>query len=92
MAVNDHGLEAIRKSAEEVIPGSKADYVLKTIDGGSFFRIPKEAIAFTVELANGGLDVVYKFRSVGIAGPVLTTVTLTYNSVQTLGIVSGVIS
>lgn len=30
MAVDDHGLEAIRKSAEEVTPGSKADYYLKT--------------------------------------------------------------
>lgn len=29
MAVNDHGLEAIKKSAEEVTPGDKSDYHLK---------------------------------------------------------------
>lgn len=29
MAVDDHGIEAIRKSAEEVIPGSKANYFIK---------------------------------------------------------------
>ncbi|MBL0320678.1 MAG: hypothetical protein IPP74_15495 [Alphaproteobacteria bacterium] len=30
MAVDDHGIEALKKSAEEVVPGSKADYYLKT--------------------------------------------------------------
>ena len=30
MAVDDHGLEALRKSAEEVTTGNKSDYFLKT--------------------------------------------------------------
>ena len=30
MAVNDHGLEALRKSAEQVTDGNKSDYFLKT--------------------------------------------------------------
>jgi hypothetical protein len=30
MAVDDHGLEAIRKAAEEVTPGDKSDYKIKT--------------------------------------------------------------
>lgn len=30
MAVDDHGLEALRKSAEEVVTGNKSDYFLKT--------------------------------------------------------------
>lgn len=30
MAVNDHGLEAIRKAAEQVTPGDPSDYYLKT--------------------------------------------------------------
>lgn len=29
MAVDDHGLEVLKKSGEEVVPGSKADYYLK---------------------------------------------------------------
>jgi hypothetical protein len=29
MAVDDHGLETIRKAGEEVVPGSKADYYIK---------------------------------------------------------------
>lgn len=29
MAVDDHGLEVLKKSGEEVTPGSKADYYLK---------------------------------------------------------------
>lgn len=30
MAVDDHGLEALRKSAEPVIQGKRSDYFLKT--------------------------------------------------------------
>lgn len=30
MAVDDHGLEALKKSAEQVTPGNKSDYYLKT--------------------------------------------------------------
>ena len=30
MSVDDHGLEALRKSAEEVVTGNKSDYFLKT--------------------------------------------------------------
>jgi len=30
VAVEDHGLEALRKSAEEVVTGNKSDYFLKT--------------------------------------------------------------
>lgn len=30
MAVNDHGIEVLRKSGEEVTPGNKAEYCLKT--------------------------------------------------------------
>lgn len=29
MAVDDHGLEVLKKSGEEVVPGSKADYYIK---------------------------------------------------------------
>ncbi len=56
------------------------------------FSLPYAYDAYTVELANGGLDVVYKFRDGGIAGTVLATVTLTYNTVQTLTNTSGTIT
>ena len=32
MAVDDHGLEVLKKAGEEVTPGSKADYYLKVSD------------------------------------------------------------
>lgn len=35
MAVNDHGLEAIRKSAEQVTPGNASDYYIKTKEIGT---------------------------------------------------------
>lgn len=36
MAVNDHGLEAIRKSAEEITPGDKSEYRIRTTASGEF--------------------------------------------------------
>lgn len=36
MAVLDHGLEAIRKSAVEVTPGDKSEYQLRMLGLGSF--------------------------------------------------------
>lgn len=56
------------------------------------FSVPSNADAFTVELANSDLDVVYKFRTGGVAGTVVSTITLTYNSAQTLDLVSGVLT
>ncbi len=32
MAVDDHGLEALKKAAEEVTPGDKSDYYFKVAD------------------------------------------------------------
>lgn len=56
------------------------------------FTVPAEADAFTVELANANMDVVYKFRSGGVSGTVLSTITLTYATAQTLDLVSGVLT
>lgn len=56
------------------------------------FAVPSTADAFTVELDNGNLDVVYKFRTGGVSGTVISTVTLTYASAQTLTLVSGVLT
>lgn len=35
MSVDDHGLEALRKSANEVTPGNKSDYYIKVREQGS---------------------------------------------------------
>ena len=34
MAVDDHGLEVLKKSGEEITPGDKSDYYVKTSDIG----------------------------------------------------------
>lgn len=36
MAVDDHGLEVLKKSGEEVTPGDKSDYYIKTRNTNSF--------------------------------------------------------
>lgn len=56
------------------------------------FQVPAAADAFTVELDNGDLDVVYKFRMGGVAGTILATVTLTYATTQTLDLTQGTIT
>lgn len=35
MAVDDHGLEVLKKAGEEVNPGSKADYYIKVQDAST---------------------------------------------------------
>lgn len=71
--------------------GNTGELPIPVVSTGGF-NVPEAADAYTVELANGGLDVVYKFRSGGIAGTILATVTLTYNSVQVLSNTSGTIT
>jgi len=88
LSVDDHGLEVIRKSALALVPGSKAEYMLRTTPVGAF-QVPRDSDAFTVELQNAGLDVVYKFRQGGVSGTVLATITLTYNTAQTLTLTQG---
>lgn len=36
MSVDDHGLEAIRKSTEEITPGDKSEYRIRTTATGTF--------------------------------------------------------
>jgi hypothetical protein len=44
MSVDDHGLEAIRKSAIEIIPGDKAEYLLRT----KILNLPGESVPVTL--------------------------------------------
>lgn len=48
MAVDDHGIETIRKAGEEVTPGDKSDYYIKVNDD--------EANATLVEIKDNGVS------------------------------------
>ena len=76
MAVEDHGLEVLKKSGEEVTPGSKADYYIKVGLFGSF-ESPQLANAITGEYPDSVTEI-YKYRQGGIAGTVLKTITVVY--------------
>lgn len=78
MAVNDHGLEVLKKSGED-LSGNLSDMAIKTLNGTKF-GVPKDADAFTRDCV--GNTVVYKFRSGGITGTILKTITLYYGSAQ----------
>lgn len=71
--------------------GATAKRALDVADA-SVFVVPANADAFTVELANADLDVVFKFRSGGVSGTVLKTVTITYANTQVLAFTSGTIT
>jgi hypothetical protein len=79
MAVDDHGLEVLKKAGEQLIPGDKSNYYIKTSEINPF-GVPNGADAFSRECI--GNNVVYKFRSGGIAGTILKTVTLYYTTPQ----------
>ena len=51
MAVRDHGLEALRKSAEEVIPGDKAEYKLRVFGEVETIAPAKAASAVKTNVA-----------------------------------------
>jgi len=78
MAVDDHGLEVIKKSGEEVVTGSKADYYLKTSQFNSLVTEPYDFIDLNYD-GDGLLDeVIYKIG--GSGGTTVATLTITYVS------------
>lgn len=60
--------------------GESATEVVATVLDGNPFAVPTDADAFTRECV--GNDVLYKFRSGGLTGTVLKTVTIHYQSPQ----------
>lgn len=50
MAVDDHGIEALKKAAEEVTPGNQSDYFLKV--GGTVPQIASTASSITDSVTN----------------------------------------
>lgn len=76
MAVNDHGLEVLKKSGELVNPTSPADMYLKVLEAGAR-SVPPLADAVSAEYPNSTTEV-FKYRQGGLSGTVLRTVTITY--------------
>lgn len=53
MAVDDHGIEAIRKAIDELIPGRKDNYIMKI---RSAFNVGGQVVADTVTAAAAQID------------------------------------
>lgn len=78
MAVDDHGLEVLKKSGEEVVAGSKANYYIKVgLFGGSLAPVNTDAIVATYPSSTVE---VYTFKQGGVSGTTLKTVTVTYTT------------
>lgn len=78
MAVDDHGIEAIRKAAEQVVPGQKGDYYLKTASAqlaGVFIQVAFDAV--TVAQTSATVET-FSYRTGGASGTVVATVAVTY--------------
>lgn len=72
MAVQDHGIEAIRKSTVAI---SAAEYQIRTVLGSSLVSVAYDAFTVTYPSAT---QEVYAFRTGGIAGTIVRTVTINY--------------
>jgi len=79
MAVDDHGLEAIRKSAEEVTSGSKADYYLKVSSIFSGSILEGVIWDYTAQTQAATTDT-WVFRTGGAGGTITATIVITYTS------------
>lgn len=90
MAVDDHGLEVLKKSGEEVAAGDKSDYFLKVGQIGNFTP-PKDADAITVAYPNSTTEV-YSYRQGGVTGDVLAVVTVVYTNSSKADLASVVVS
>lgn len=72
MSVQDHGLEAIRKSTVAI---TTAEYQLRTVMSSSLVNVAYDAFAVTYPSAT---QEVYTFKSGGLAGTTVKTVTINY--------------
>lgn len=95
MAVKDHGLEVLKKAAEEVTPGSLADYYLKVKDigggGGGGSSVPSASgIARHDYLATPVTTSAYQ-TIVGATADEITSISIFDSSGQTLVLAFGAI-
>lgn len=76
MSVDDHGLEAIRKSAAQVTSGDKSEYKLRTYDvGGLLAGISYDYVSASYPSAT---QEIYVFKTGGSSGTTVATVTINY--------------
>lgn len=82
MAVNDHGLEVLKKSGELVTSGDLSDMYVKTSVLGSIAPAGWDYIALTyVASGNGAGEVeTVTYKQGGSGGTTLRVVNLTYDS------------
>lgn len=75
MSVNDHGLEAIRKSASEVTSGNKSEYKLRTYNVAGLLSETYDYFSVAYPSAT---QEVYTFKTGGSGGTLVATLTLNY--------------
>lgn len=82
MAVDDHGLEVLKKSGEEVTSGDPSNYFIKTSQVNSLAPAGADYIGFTyVSDGNGAGEVqTIVYKKGGSGGTTLRTLTLAYNA------------
>lgn len=78
MSVDDQGIETLKKAAEEVTPGDKSEYQYRVRLNGTFSS-PNGTDAITVTYPTSVTEV-YRYRSGGLSGTILKTVTITYTN------------
>lgn len=75
MAVEDHGIQVLSKSAEEVSSGSKANYYLKTSTISGFL---KDAQFDYAKKTTTSTTDTWTFRSGGASGTITRVIVITY--------------
>ena len=68
MAVDDHGLEVLKKSGEEITPGSKANYYIKVNDS-----INKVVLEQILSALGGSINVTFTLDGPSVNGGVSIT-------------------
>ena len=89
--VDDHAQEVLRKSGEQVIPGNKADTILKTAtSSGLIFGKPFDFLIITYVTSGNGTGEIetVTFKQGGSNGTVLGVLTLAYDANDKLSTVT----
>ena len=74
MAVDDYGIEVLKKAGEEVTAGDKSDYYIKTAGLNGLVTVPFDYIS----LSETSTTDVYTYKNGGSGGTTVATVTITY--------------
>jgi hypothetical protein len=88
MAVDDHGIEVLKKAGEEVTPGDKSNYYIKVNDiyrEGIIANIPFDAVSVTYP---NSTTEVYSFKTGGLSGSVVATVEVIFTDSSKVDLLS----